>query len=394
MIEATDAAVVPVAAACLAWLWLLLARRGFWRARPRIEEQRDPPPASWPMVVAIVPARDEAALLEATLGSLLAQNYPGELAIVLVDDHSADDTAALAQSLARAAPRPLEVLHAPPLPAGWSGKLWALACGVRHARQVAPEAGYVLLTDADILHAPDNLARLVARAEAGRLDLVSLMVLLHCASFWERLLMPPFVFFFRLLYPFAAVNDPASSTAAAAGGCMLVRARALQDAGGIDAIRGALIDDVALARAIKWRPGGGRIWLGLTTATRSLRRYDTIGAIWAMVARTADVQLRHSLWLLGLTMLGLALTFIVPPLALLAGLARGEALLAGTGGLALGSMALAFWPTLRLYCLGPAWALTLPLAAVLFGAMTLDSAWRFRRGAGGRWKGRVMRPEI
>jgi hopene-associated glycosyltransferase HpnB len=265
---------------------------------------------------------------------------------------------------------------------------------VRHAGQVAPEAGYVLLTDADILHAPDNLARLVARAEVGRLDLVSLMVRLHCASFWERLLMPPFVFLFRLLYPFAAVNDPASSTAAAAGGCMLVRARALQDAGSIDAIRGALIDDVALARAIKWRPGGGRIWLGLTTATRSLRRYDRLGAIWAMVARTADVQLRHSLWLLGLTMLGLALTFIVPPLALLAGLARGEALLAGAGGLAQGAMALAFWPTLRLYRLRAAWTLTLPIAAALFGAMTLDSAWRFRRGAGGRWKGRVMTPEV
>jgi Glycosyl transferase family 21 len=175
---------------------------------------------------------------------------------------------------------------------------------------------------------------------------------------------------------------------------MLVRARALQDAGGIDAVRGALIDDVALARAIKRRPGGGRIWLGLTTTTRSLRGYETLGAIWAMVARTADVQLRRSLWLLGLAMLGLTITFIVPPLALLAGLARGEGLLAGAGGLALGCMALAFWPTLRLYRLGPAWALTLPLAVALFGAMTLDSARRFRRGTGGRWKGRVMTPEV
>ena len=380
--------------ALLVWLWLLLGWHGFWRARPRIEEQRDPPPWAWPAVVAIAPARDEAALLEATLGSLLAQNYPGELAVVLVDNHSADGTAAIAQSLARTALRPLEVVRAPPLPAGWSGKLWALDSGLRHAGQVAPAAAYVLLTDADIAHAPDNLARLVAKAEAGRLDLVSLMVRLHCASFWERLLMPPFVFFFGLLYPFAAVNDPRSPVAAAAGGCMLVRARALQDAGGIDAVRGALIDDVALARAIKRRPGGGRIWLGLTTVTRSLRRYETLGAIWAMVARTADVQLRHSLWLLGFAMLGLALTFIVPSLALLVGLLRGDALVAGAGALALCAMALAFWPTVRLYRLGPAWALTLPLAAALFGTMTLDSAWRFRRGAGGRWKGRVMTPEV
>jgi hopene-associated glycosyltransferase HpnB len=345
-------------------------------------------------VVAIVPARDEAALLEATLGALVAQEYPGELALVLVDDHSADETAAIGQRLARTAGRRLEVVRAPPLPPSWSGKLWAVANGLRHAAGLAPAAEYLLLTDADIAHAPDNLARLVAKAEAGRLDLVSLMVRLHCASFWERLLMPPFVFFFRLLYPFAAVNDPASSTAAAAGGCMLVRARALQDAGGIAAIRAELIDDVALARALKRRPGGGRIWLGLTTATRSLRRYQTLGTIWAMVARTADVQLRHSLWLLGLAMLGLTLTFLVPPLALLAGLARGEVLLAGAGGLAQGAMALAFWPTLRLYRLGAAWALTLPLAAALFGAMTLDSAWRFRRGTGGRWKGRVMTPEV
>ena len=388
MIDVTGAVVVPVAA-CLARLGLLFGRRGFWRARPRIEAMSDPLPAAWPAVVAIVPARDEAALLEATLGSLLAQDYSGRLAVVLVDDHSADDTAAVAQNLARRAAWPLEVVQAPPLPAGWSGKLWAVASGLRHA----PAADYLLLTDADIAHAPDNLARLVARAEAGRLDLASLMVRLHCASLWERLLMPPFVFFFRLLYPFAAVNDPASRVAAAAGGCMLVRARALQQAGGIDAVRGALIDDVALARAIKRRQGGGRIWLGLTTATRSLRRYETLGAIWAMVARTADVQLRHSLLLLGLTMLGLALTFIVPPLALLAGLVQGDGRLLLPGALAQGGMALAFWPTVRLYRLGHAWTLTLPVAAMLFGAMTLDSARRFRRGAGGRWKGRVITPE-
>ena len=374
------------AVALVAWLWLLLGRSGFWRAGPRIEDAADAPPAVWPAVVAVIPARDEAAVIERSLRSLLAQEYPGALAIVLVDDHSADGTAAIARGLVRTAARPLEVAHAPALPPGWSGKLWALAHGLRHA---GPEAEYLLLTDADIEHATDTLARLVARAEAARLDLVSLMVRLHCASFWERLLIPPFVFFFRLLYPFGAVNDPGSPVAAAAGGCMLVRRQALQEAGGLEAIRGALIDDVALARAIKRRPGGGRLWLGLTAATRSLRRYEALGEIWAMVARTADVQLRHSLLLLALAMLGLATVFIVPPLALAAGLVRGEAGLALPGALALGGMALAFWPTLRLYRLGPAWSLTLPLAAALFGAMTLDSAWRYWRGSGGRWKGRA-----
>jgi hopene-associated glycosyltransferase HpnB len=219
------------------------------------------------------------------------------------------------------------------------------------------------------------------------------MLRLRGTSFGERLLVPPFVFFFRLLYPLGAVNDPAARVAAAAGGCMLVRRDALRAAGGIAAIRGALIDDVALARAVKRRPGGGRIWLGLSAATVSLRRYETLRQIWAMVARTADVQLRHSILLLGLAMLGLTLTFVVPPLALAAGVVQGEPLLALPGALACVGMALAFWPTVRLYRLAPAWVLTLPLAAVLFGAMTLDSARRFRRGAGGRWKGRVMTPE-
>jgi hopene-associated glycosyltransferase HpnB len=379
--------------ALAAWLWLLLARRGFWRALPRIEQMRDPPPAVWPAVAAVVPARDEAALVERTLRSLLAQDYAGELAIVLVDDHSADGTAAIAQRLARAAARPLEVVAAPPLPPGWSGKLWALTRGLEHAGQLAPRADHVLLTDADVAHARDSLARLLARAEARRLDLVSLMVRLRCESLWERLLVPPFVFFFQLLYPFGAVSDPGSPVAAAAGGCMLVRRQALRAAGGVAAIRGELIDDVALARAIKRRPGGGRIWLGLTTTSTSLRPYRALGEIWVMVARTADVQLRHSLPLLGLAMLGLTLAFILPPLALAVGVLAGEVLVAGAGALALCGMALAFWPTVRLYRLGAGWALTLPLAAALFGAMTLDSAWRFRRGAGGRWKGRLMTPE-
>ena len=358
------------------WSYLLFGRRGFWRARPRIEQARDPAPAVWPAVVAVVPARDEAALVERALGSLLAQDYAGELAIVLVDDHSADGTLAIAQRLARTAARPLEVVGAPPLPPGWSGKLWALACGLDHAGRRAAGGG---LPAADrrrhrpCAGQPRPAGRAGPRRE--RLDLVSLMVRLHCASFWERLLVPPFVFFFQLLYPFGAVNDPGSPVAAAAGGCMLVRRQALRAAGGIAAIRGALIDDVALARAIKRRPGGGRIWLGLDDARRrACGAIGRLGEIWAMVARTADVQLRHSLPLLAAPCSASRSPSSCRRSLWLAGLLQGDALAAGAGALAQGGMALAFWPTVRLYRLGAGWALTLPLAAALFGAMTLDSA--------------------
>ena len=377
----------------LTWAYLLLGRHGFWRARPRIEDEQDAPPALWPAVVAVVPARDEAETIAAALRSLLGQDYRGTLTVVLVDDHSGDRTKAIAEGLAARARSRLEVIEALPLPPGWSGKLWAMANGLRHAERLAPAAAYVLLTDADIAHAPDNLTRLVARAEAARLDLVSLMVRLRCARFWERLLIPPFVFFFQKLYPFAAVNDPGSRAAAAAGGCMLMRRQALREAGGIEAIRGELIDDVALARAIKHRPGGGRIWLGLGRTTRSLRPYACLGDVWAMVARTADTQLGHSLLLLAGTLLGLAIAYLGPPLALLAGLTEGDPWLAGLGALGLAGMVVAFLPTLRLYELAPGWSLTLPVAALLFAAMTVDSAIQYRRGAGGRWKGRVLTPE-
>jgi hopene-associated glycosyltransferase HpnB len=391
MIEVTGST-ISAAAACLAWLYLLVGRHGFWRAWPRIEDERPAPPRACPRVVAVVPARNEAETVETALRSLLEQDYGGALTVVLVDDHSEDATRSIAERLTAGAAGLLEVIAAPPLPPGWSGKLWAVASGLRHVDRLAA-ATYVLLTDADIAHPPDNLARLVAKAEVERLDLVSLLVRLRCVSFWERLLIPPFVFFFQKLYPFAAVNDPGSRMAAAAGGCMLVRRQALREAGGIEAVRGELIDDVALARRVKHRPGGGRIWLGLDDRTRSLRPYHRLGDIWAMVARTADTQLRHSLLLLVGTLLGLTVTYLVPPLALLVGLAAREPWLAGLGLLALAGMALAYLPTLRLYGLGTGWALTLPVAALLFAAMTVDSALQYRRGAGGRWKGRVLTPE-
>ena len=380
------------ASSLVVWLYLLFGRNGFWRARPRIEAEQPPAPPAWPAVVAIVPARNEAAHVGDALRSLLAQDYPGELAVVLVDDHSADATGVIARRLAAGHRRRLEVVSAPPLPRGWSGKLWAIAEGLRHAARNWPKAAYLLLTDADIAHHPGNLARLVAKAEVERLDLTSLMVRLRCESSWERLLIPPFVFFFQKLYPFAAVNAPDQATAAAAGGCMLVRRRALVEAGGIEAIRARMIDDIALARAIKGRPGGGRIWLGLTETTTSLRRYDHLAEIWAMVARSADTQLRHSLPRLAGTVLGMGITYLIPPLGLCAGIIQGDPLLAALGLAAWSAMALAYWPTANLYRLGAPGLTTLPLAAALYVAMTLDSAIQYRRGAGGRWKDRVFSP--
>jgi hopene-associated glycosyltransferase HpnB len=375
------------------WLYLLLGRDGFWRARPKIEDDTPPEPEPWPAVVAVVPARDEAAHVEAALRSLLIQDYPGELAVVLIDDHSEDATGAIGRRLAAGQARRLEVVGARALPPEWSGKPWAVAEGLRHAARSWPDAPYVLLTDADIAHAPGNLARLVAKAETERLDLVSLMVKLHCASLWERLLIPPFVFFFQKLYPFPAVNDPARRTAAAAGGCMLVRRRALEEAGGIGAIRAELIDDIALARAIKGRPGGGRIWLGLTETTTSLRRYDHLAEVWAMVVRSADTQLRHSVVRLTATLLGMGVTYLIPPLGLCAGMVQSKPLLVAPALAAWVAMALAYRPTAKLYRLAAFWLPTLPFAAALYATMTLDSAIRHRRGVGGRWKGRVLSPQ-
>jgi hopene-associated glycosyltransferase HpnB len=372
------------------WLCLLLGRSGFWQARLRIENEAPPAPRSWPPVVIIVPARNEAEYVETALRSLLAQNYPGALQILLVDDHSNDATGKTARRLAKAASAPLEVLEAAPLPPRWSGKLWAVAEGLRHAAHVLPAARYVLLTDADVAHPPCNIARLVAKAEAESFDLVSLMVMLRCERSWERVLIPPFVFFFQKLYPFAAVNDATSQTAAAAGGCMLVRSQALHEAGGIEVIRDRLIDDIALAQAINGRRGGGRLWLGLTATTVSLRGYDRLSGIWDMVARSADTQLGHSSSLLIATVLGMTLTYLVPPAAVVAGVALVNWSLLGLGLLSLSCMSVCYLPTVRLYRLAPFWILSLPLAALLYIAMTIDSAICHRRGAGGHWKDRMV----
>jgi hopene-associated glycosyltransferase HpnB len=375
------------------WLYLALGRGAFWHAAS-LPEPAGPSRQRLPDVVAVMPARNEAAYVARTLHSLIAQDYPGRVGVILVDDNSEDLTRAIAEATTTRPGRLLEVIGARPLPAGWSGKLWAVSEGLRRGFEWMPDAPYVLLTDADVQHDPGNLRRLVAKAEADRLDLVSLMVRLHCQKPWERLLIPPFVFFFRQLYPFAAVNRQQRAEAAANGGCILVRREALRRIGGIEAIRDRLIDDVALAQRIKHypTPGAGRIWLGLTGSTRSLRDETRLSDIWEMVARYADTRLGHSRSLLVLAVLAMLDLYLVPPLALIGWPLHGSSTVAALGLAGWLCMTLAYWPIVRLHRLRPYWALTLPLAALFYTAMTIDSALQYRRGTGGRWKGRIAAP--
>ena len=301
---------LAVASIALAiWLYLLLARGAFWRC----SERDDWGPAelpTWPRVAAVVPARDEADCIGDSIGSLLSQDYGGAWTVILVDDDSSDGTAEIARRVANADAR-LRVVGSRGLPAGWTGKLWVAKQGVDAASALPQPPDYLLLTDADIVHAPDSVSRLVAHAERRHLVLTSLMVKLNCESFAECATIPAFIFFFQMLYPFPCVNRPQSAVAAAAGGCMLVRADALRKAGGIEAVRAALIDDCALAKALKAQ---GPIWLGLTERVRSVRRYPALADIRRMVARSAYAQLRYSpLVLLG-TIAGMALTYLVPAL--------------------------------------------------------------------------------
>jgi hopene-associated glycosyltransferase HpnB len=374
--------VLAIASVALAvWLYLLLARGGFWRCR----ERDDDVPAKlavWPRVAAVVPARNEAEHIADSIGSLLAQDYGGAWTVVLVDDDSADGTAEVTRRAAGGDAR-LWVVNSRGLPAGWTGKLWALKQGIDAAMALPEPPDYLLLTDADIVHAPDSLSHLIARAESKHLVLTSLMVKLRCESFAERAGIPAFIFFFQMLYPFAWVNQPASAVAAAAGGCMLVRADALRKAGGIEVIRGALIDDCALAKALK---AHGPIWLGLTERVHSVRPYPAIADIRRMVARSAYAQLRYSPLLLMGTVAGMVLTYLVPPFTAIFG--SGIARMIGLATWAL--MALAFQPTLRFYRLSPLWGFALPAIALQYTLYTLDSAYQYMRGRGGTWKGRVQ----
>lgn len=371
------------ALAVVAWLVLLVGRDGFWRCDQTLEPRT---PAVAPAVLAIVPARDEAALIEASVASLLAQDYAGRLDVLVVDDGSADDTARLASSVPLPEPvnRGLHVRAAPPPPSGWSGKVAAQAAGLEIAADLGLDAPWLWFTDADIVHAPATLSRLVAAAERHDAHLVSVMADLHLDSRVERWLVPAFVYFFQLLYPFRAVNDRRRGIAAAAGGCMLIERATLARAGGLAAIRDRLIDDVALARAVK--AAGARVRLVLGHECRSRRAYD-LGAFWRMVRRTAFTELGHSWVRLAGAVAGLVLLFVVPLLAVV--FADGTGRLAGVGALAL--MASSIAPMLRWYGLGRWRALLLPPAAWAYTAMTLHSAIAHTRGRTAEWRGRVYR---
>ena len=377
--------------ALLPWIYLLLFRRGFWRADQRLDLPAPAADTAWPGVVAVIPARDEAAVIHASILSHLQGNYPGRFLVILVDDGSTDATVGLARRAFYESGRGsgLIVLEAPPLSEGWTGKLWAVHHGLAAAREVVPEARYVLLTDADIVHAPDTLARLVARAEGEGRVLVSLLARLDDRGPWAGLLIPAFVFFFQKLYPFSWVNDPRRRTAGAAGGCMLVERTALEAEGGVAAVRREIIDDCAVARLLKGRPPRRSIWLGLAREEVVSRRDNRrLRDVWHMVARTAYAQLHLSPLLLLGTVAGMAWLYLLGPALALSWPLHGQ-LTAGVLGLATWAlMVLAYAPTLRLY--GRSWwqGTALPLAALLYTLMTLDSAWRHSRGHGGRWKGR------
>jgi hopene-associated glycosyltransferase HpnB len=370
------------------WLYLLAARGGFWQARQREEggSAGNPPGSRYrPAVSVVIPARDEAECIGETVASLLRQDYPGAFDVIVVDDQSRDGTAQIAQKAAGTigADNRMAVLSGRTLPGGWTGKLWAQHQGVEFANAKREPPDLILFTDADIVYAPDVLTSLVGRAQAGGYVLTSLMVKLRCESFAERLFIPAFIFFFQMLYPFAWANNPRKSTAAAAGGCMLVRREVLNDAGGMAAICNALIDDCALAKILK---AHGPIWIGLTDRVRSIRAYPSIEDIRRMVSRTAYAQLRYSPLLLVGTVLGLALTYLAP--VALALFASGLAQFLGLFTWLL--MAFAFKPTLRFYGLSRLWGLTLPAIAAIYMAFTLDSAYQHARGRGGMWKGRAQ----
>ena len=372
------------------WVFLLLFWGQFWRANQRLEIHNIDLP-SYPSVCAIIPARNEADVLPVSLKSLLNQDYSGQFSIILIDDQSTDKTGEVAQEIANQLNQSsrLKVISGKPLPIAWSGKLWAMEQGIQSAKNQGLSPDYFLFTDADIEHHLTNLKELVTKAEKEDLALTSLMVLLRCDSFWEKLLIPAFVFFFQKLYPFPWVNNPHNKMAAAAGGCILIKRDRLEEIGSIPSLREALIDDCTLAQKIKGLSNPTAIWLGLTEKTKSLRPYDSLDTIWNMIARTAYTQLNYSLLLLLGTVLGMSLVYLAAPIILLIGIYFKSSSLITLSGLTWLLMAIAYFPTLRLYKLSPLWSLSLPIIALFYNLMTIDSALRHWRGQGGGWKGRV-----
>jgi len=375
---------LPAAIPLAIWIYLLLARGNFWKLS---EDNLTPKPLeNWPHVVAIIPARNEAQTISQAISLLTKQDYPGEFSIIVVDDHSEDGTAALARQAAEesGSTRRVTVHSVAALPPGWTGKLWALNEGVCAAAEKTP--AFIWFTDADIEHAPDTLRRLVFRAERDSLDLASLMVLLQAKTFPERLLIPPFLYFFLMLYPPRWIADPNASTAGAAGGCILLRRNVLAPIGGIASIRGEVIDDCALARVVK--KNGGRIWMGLTRRSVSLRSYWSFVEIQNMIARTAFTQLHYSILFLVMALAGLFVTFLLPWFSFLSG--EDPAWFLASTAICL--MTVTFGVTVRFYGLPWPWALTLPFAAAFYGYATFLSAVRYWLGRGGQWKGRAQDP--
>lgn len=378
--------VLAVVAGCVSaaiWIYLLLARGRFWLIQPIPSPSRKEHNG---LVAVIVPARDEASFIGQSIASLLQQNYAGSIHVFLVDDASRDGTSTIARQSAESLglSSRLTIITGQPLPAGWSGKLWALQQGIEAARALGPE--FLLFTDADIVHSPTTISTLASVADPGGYDLASFMVRLHCRGDAEKLLIPAFVFFFFMLYPPAWIADPQHKTAGAAGGCILIRPEALLKAGGIESIRDEIIDDCALAGAVK--QGGGQVWLGATASSVSIRPYRSAFDVGRMISRTAFNQLYHSAFMLLITIVGLALTYLVPCALLFS----EHAWLVGLGALVWFAMSVAYLPTIMLYRLNPLWALTLPISAVFYMGATMHSAIRYWLGRGGEWKGRVQDP--
>jgi len=363
------------------WAYLVLARGSFWRTKSAI-------PAAFDTaeflggVVAVVPARNEAKLIGPVVTSLLNQNVA--MPVIVVDDESTDGTAEVARRTAEETGKAdaLIVIQSKPLPAGWTGKLWSMHQGIEYARASNP--AWLMLADADVLHGPETVANLSRIASHGNYDLVSFMVKLHCESLPEKLLIPAFVYFFFMLYPPAWIRNTRRSTAGAAGGCMLVRTETLDRAGGLEAIRSAVIDDCALAGLLKHH--GGKLWIGLSDQSQSVRRYDTFSHIEHMVSRTAFNQLKHSSLLLLGTIAGMVLTYLVPPLLLF----TDSKVAIFMGAAAWTAMTITYATVVRYYRLNSIWALTLPLAALFYLGATIHSAVKYWDGTGGEWKGRVQ----
>ncbi len=363
------------------WIYLLFARGSFWRIS---KPQPAIPVTTRPTIAVVIPARNEADVIARAITSLLHQQIDANLHIVLTDDASTDATAAVARQATASANMgaALIILNGKPLPAGWSGKVWAQQQGISKALELNPD--YLLLTDADIEHAPNNVAALVALAEINHTDLTSFMVKLHCESWFERWLIPAFVFFFFMLYPPAWIRDRRRATAGAAGGCMLIRPAALAAAGGMESIRSEIIDDCALALAIK--QAGGNLWLGSTDTARSIRPYESVAEIGRMISRSAFNQLGHSALLLIGTIFGLAILYLLP----IALLFSRSTLSISLGAATLIAMLTAYIPMVRFYKLNPLWTLTLPAAALFYIGATIHSAIRYWSGRGGMWKGRAQ----